>query len=130
MKRDDLLPARMNALWFTYMAIFLFALLPNFGPELNMVQIFGISAAWLAVVNLWSVYSEKPVIDERKQRLATNGMAWAFVTVSLILISSGTAGVEIDGELLRNTAEMGLWTWITYFSLRNLWQLYRGGDGE
>lgn len=130
MNLEKLLPARMNALWFTYVAIFLFALLPNFGPELSLFQIFGVSAAWLVIVNLWSMYNRKPVMDERKQRVATEGMAWAFVAVSLLLVPMGTTGVEIDAELVRSNAEMGLWTFLVYFSLKGLWQKYGAANNE
>lgn len=126
MNREDLLPARMNAFWFTYVAIFLFALLPNFGVELGFFQIIAGSGIWLVLVNLWSIYNERPIMDERKQRLVTDGMAWAFVVVSLLLIPMGTTGVEIDADLVRNTASMGLWTWLIYFSVKNLMQKYGG----
>jgi hypothetical protein len=122
--REKLLPPLMNALWFTYVALFLFTLLPNFGPELNLLQIAGVSLAWIAAVNLWAVYSQKPVMDERKQDLAAEAMAWSFVSVSILLVAAGTTGVEIDGGLIRSTAEMGLWTWLMVFSLKNLYQRY------
>lgn len=128
--REKMLPARMNALWFTYLAIFLFALLPQFGPELNILQIFSVSAGYVVLVNLWAMYNERPVMDERKQEVATEGMAWAFVAVSLLLIPMASTGVEIDAELVRDTAEMGLWTFLIYFSLKTLWQKYGGGSDE
>jgi hypothetical protein len=129
MNREKLLPAKMNALWFTYVAIFLFALLPNFGPELSLFQIFAVSAAWMVFVNLWSMYNEKPIMDERKQAVATEGMAWGFIVVSLLLVPMGNTGVEIDTELVRSTAEMGLWTFLIYFSVKSLWQKHGGDEG-
>jgi hypothetical protein len=120
----------MNALWFTYVSIFLFALVPNFGPELELLQIFSVSAGLLVLVNLWSLYNETPIMDERKQNLATEAMAWGFVVVSLLLVPMATTGVEIDAELVRGTAEMGLWSFLIYFSLKSLWQKYGGGESE
>lgn len=126
--KEKLLPVRMNALWFTYVALFLFALLPNFGPELDFLQIFSASTVFVLLVNLWSLYTERPVIDERKQEVMTEAMAWAFVVVSLLLIPAGTTGVELNSDLIRDTAEMGLWTWVIVFSVKNLWQEYGGGE--
>lgn len=123
----DFLPARMNAFWFTYVAIFLFALLPNFGLKLDFFQIITGSGTWVIFVNLWSIYNKKPIMDERKQRLVTSGMAWAFVVVSILLIPMATTGVEVNAEIVRGTAEMGLWTWLIYFSVKNLMHKYGGG---
>lgn len=119
----------MNALWFTYVALFLSALLPNFGPEPDLFQIFSGSAGFVVLVNLWAVYREKPIIDERKEKLVTEAMAWAFVTVSLLLVAAGTTSVELTRELILDTAEMGLWTWLMVFSFKNLYQRY-GSDGR
>ena len=124
MKSGKVLPLRMSMLWFTYVAIFLFALMPNFGVELSLVQIIAGSTVWTVLVNFWAFYKDKPVMDERKQELATEAMAWGFIVVSLLLIPAGTTGVELDAELIRNTAEMGLWTWLIVFSVKNLYQKY------
>ena len=128
MSRENILPLRMNALWFTYIALFLFALLPNWGIELGTWEIFGYSTLATVIVNLWAIYRDKPIMDERKQRLVTEGMAWAFVVVSLALIPAGTTGVELDTDLIRDTASLGLWTWLMVFSVKNLYQKYRGKD--
>lgn len=122
--KENLLPLRMNALWFTYVAIFLYALLPNFGPVLSFLEIAGVSLTWVFLVNAWSIYNDKPIMDERKQKIATNAMAWAFVVVSLLLISAGSIGVDINEELIREITEMGLWAWLIVFSVRNLYQMY------
>ena len=127
MDKEKLLPARMNAFWFTYVAIFLFALMPNFGLNLGLLQILLVSGIWIVFVNTWALYNEKPIMDERKQNLVTEGMAWAFVVVSLLLIPMVTTGVEIDAGLVRDTASMGLWTFLIYFSVKSLWQKYGGG---
>lgn len=124
MNTEKFLPPRMNALFFTYIALFSFALLPGFGPELSFLQIIGVSALGLLLVNFWALYKEKPIMDERKQVLVTEAMAWAFVVVSLLLIPAGTTGIELDADLIRGTAEMGLWTWLIVFSVKNLYQKY------
>ena len=125
-EREEFLTARMNALWFTYVAIFLYALLPNFGPVLSFLQIAGISLTWVLLVNLWAFYNEKPIMDERKQEVATDAMAWGFAVVSILLVSAGSTGIEVTENLLREISEMGLWTWIIVFSVRNLYQRYGG----
>lgn len=130
MNREKILPARMNALWFTYVAIFMFSLLPGFGYTPSLVQILSVSASWVVIVNLYAFYQEKPIMDERKQRLATEAMAWAFVAIALITIVSGSTETAITEELLRNTAEMGLWTWLMAFSFKNLYQRYGAGLTE
>jgi len=118
----------MNALFFTYTAVFLFAFLPNLGPELGLYQVFVSSVIFTVLVNLWAIYNEKPIMDERKQMIVTNGMAWAFVTVSLALVSAGTTGIEINLDLSRNVSELGLWTFIMYLSLSILYQQLGGED--
>ena len=120
----------MNALWFTYVAIFLFALMPNFDIYLELWQILGFSAAWMILVNLWNISSSKTVMDERKQQIATNGMAWAFVTTSLALVAAGTTNIETNLEFLRDVSEFGLWTFIMYLSLNILYQEFGGGENE
>jgi uncharacterized membrane protein YhaH (DUF805 family) len=125
---EKMLPLRMNALWFTYIAVFSFALLPNFNIELNLLQITGASISGVFLVNLGAFYNEKPIMDERKQDLATEAMAWGFVTTSLILITSGLTDIQVTQHLMRDTAEMGLWTWLIAFSVKNLYQRY--GDSE
>lgn len=124
MNLEKLLPLRMNAFWFTYISIFSFALLPNFGIELTLLQITLVSTLGVLAVNLWGLYNEKPIIDERKQEIVTEAMSWAFIAVSLLLITSGTTGIQVTQDLLRDTAEMGLWTWIIVFSVKNLYQRY------
>ncbi|MFB6158965.1 MAG: hypothetical protein ABEJ72_03600 [Candidatus Aenigmatarchaeota archaeon] len=122
--REKLVSARMNALWFTYIALFLFSLMPNWEIYLNFVEIIGISTGLTVLLNLWSFYRDENLFDERKKKVVTNGMAWAFVVVSLLMIPMGTTGVEIDANLVRETAIMGLWTWLIYFSVSNLYHKY------
>jgi len=55
-------------------------------------------------------------------------MAWAFVTVSLALVSAGKTGIEINLDLSRNVSELGLWTFIMYLSLSILYQQLGGED--
>ncbi|WEL23143.1 hypothetical protein [Candidatus Nanohalovita haloferacivicina] len=118
----------MNALFFTYTAVFLFAFLPNFGLVLNFSQISAGSAVFTVIVNLWALYNEKPIMDERKREITTNGMAWAFVTVSLALIAAGTTSIEINLDFIRDVSELGLWTFIMYLSLSTLYHQFGGGE--
>ncbi len=126
MKKEKLLSPRMNALWFSYVAIFMFSLAPGFGFKPNLIQILSVSTGWIVFVNGWALYNDRPIMDERKQGLATEAMAWAFVTMALMTVISGSTGIEVDVGLLRDTAEMGLWTWLIVFSTKNLWQRYGG----
>jgi hypothetical protein len=122
--RENFVSARMNALWFTYIALFLFSLLPNWDVYLGFLQIIGISTGLTVLLNFWNFYRDDNLFDERKKEVVTNGMAWAFVVVSLLMIPMGTTGVEVDADLVRDTAEMGLWTWLIYFSVSNLYHKY------
>ena len=125
--QEKTLPTRMDALFFTYTAVFLFAFLPTFGVELGFSQVFAGSIVFTIVVNLWALFNERPIMDERKRRITTNGMAWAFVTVSLALVAAGTTGIEISLDFIRDVSELGLWTFIMYLSLSLLYQQFGGG---
>ncbi|MFB6245708.1 MAG: hypothetical protein ABEJ03_05180 [Candidatus Nanohaloarchaea archaeon] len=122
--RENLVSARMNALWFTYIALFMFSLLPNWEIYLNFPQIVGISAGLTVLLNVWNLARDESLFDERKKKVVTNGMAWAFVVVSILMIPMGATGVEVDANLVRETAAMGLWTWLTYFSVSNVYHKY------
>jgi DMSO/TMAO reductase YedYZ heme-binding membrane subunit len=122
--KEKLVSARMNALWFTYIALFLFSLLPNWDVYLNLVEIIGISAGFTALLNLWYIYLDTELFDERKKEVVTNGMAWAFVVVSIALITTVSTETDLTKEMIRETASLGLWTWLTYFSVSNLYHKY------
>ncbi|MFB6182415.1 MAG: hypothetical protein ABEJ24_05995 [Candidatus Magasanikbacteria bacterium] len=124
--REKLVSARMNALWFSYVSIFLFSLLPNWGIYLGFVEIIGISAGLTVLLNLWNCYRDKDLFDERKIDVATNGMAWAFVVLSFGLITSVTLEHKVTKIGIRETASMGLWIWLMYFFIENLRQKYWG----
>jgi len=126
MDKEKMLPLRMSALWFTYIAIFLFAMLPNWNVELGLVEIFGYSALATVFVNFWKWFRDNPLMGERKQELVTESMAWGFVAVSLALIPAGTTGVELDTDLIRDTASLGLWVWLIVFSSKSLYQKHSG----
>ena len=125
--REKLFSPLINAFFFTYMAIGLYTLLPDFGVTLSTIQVLGFSTAWTVLVNLWNQYLTELVMDERKEKTVTKGMAWAFVTVSLAFIPATTTGVELTTELIRGTVTLGLWTFIMYLSLVKLYQRF-GGD--
>lgn len=118
----------MNALWFTYVSIFLFAMLPDFGVDLSFLQVVLGGVIWVVLVNLWALYNDKPIMDERKQLIVTQGMAWAFVTVSLALVSAGTTGIGISTDFIRDVSELGLWTFIMYLSLNILYHRFGGEE--
>jgi DMSO/TMAO reductase YedYZ heme-binding membrane subunit len=122
--KEKIVSARMNALWFTYIALFLFSLLPNWEIYLNLVEIIGISTGFTALLNLWYIYSDTELFDERKKEVVTNGMAWAFVVVSIALITTVSTEADLTKEMIRETASLGLWTWLTYFSVSNLYHKY------
>jgi DMSO/TMAO reductase YedYZ heme-binding membrane subunit len=122
--KEKIVSARMNALWFTYIALFLFSLLPNWEIYLNLVEIIGISTGFTALLNLWYIYSDTELFDERKKEVVTNGMAWAFVVVSIALITTVSTEADLTKEMIRETASLGLWTWLTYFSISNLYHKY------
>jgi|APHM01.1.fsa_nt_gi hypothetical protein len=122
--KEKLVSARMNALWFTYLALFLFSLMPNWEIYLSTWEIIGVSTGLIILLNIWNLYRDKSLFDERKKKLNTNGMAWGFVVLSLALIPAGASLVDISKEIIRETASLGLWTWLIYFSLGNLHQKY------
>jgi DMSO/TMAO reductase YedYZ heme-binding membrane subunit len=122
--KEKLVSARMNALWFTYIALFMFSLMPNWDVYLNLVEIMGISAGFTALLNLWYIYSDTELFDERKKEVVTNGMAWAFVVLSVALIITVSIESDLTKEMIRETASLGLWTWLTYFSVSNLYHKY------
>jgi DMSO/TMAO reductase YedYZ heme-binding membrane subunit len=122
--KEKIVSARMNALWFTYIALFLFSLMPNWDVYLNLVEIIGISAGFTAFLNLWYIYSDTELFDERKKEVVTNGMAWAFVVLSIALITTVSTETDLTKEMIRETASLGLWTWLTYFSVSNLYHKY------
>jgi DMSO/TMAO reductase YedYZ heme-binding membrane subunit len=122
--KEKIVSARTNALWFTYIALFLFSLLPNWDVYLNLVEIMGISAGFTALLNLWYMYLDTELFDERKKEVVTNGMAWAFVVLSIALITTVSVESDLTKEMIRETASLGLWTWLTYFSVSNLYHKY------
>ena len=122
--KEKIVSARMNALWFTYTALLLFSLMPNWDVYLNLVEIIGISAGFTALLNLWYIYLDTELFDERKKEVVTNGMAWAFVVLSIALITTVSIESDLTKEMIRETASLGLWTWLIYFSVSNLYHKY------
>ena len=128
--KEKFVSARMNALWFTYIALFLFSLMPNWDVYLDLVEIIGISTGFTALLNLWYMYLDTELFDEREKEVITNGMAWAFVVVSIALIATVSTETELTKEMIRETASLGLWTWLIYFSVSNLYHKYGMISGE
>lgn len=116
----------MTAMWFTVTAIWLSMMNGDYSLGLELVHLFGGGLLVAVLVNLWSIRREQPVMDERKQRLVTNAMAWAFVVTAVgLLVASRMANQPIDA--MKDLLEFGFWTWLIVLSGTMLWQKY-GGD--
>lgn len=127
MNRDDLLPMQMNALIFTYIAAAPFVISQNF-IEISLLQIIGVGIVAVILENLWNIRRGTPVIDERKQEIITNGMAWSYIAVTLSLIATAGTGIEINNAVIEGTIGFGIWTFILYLSLNMLYQNFGGGE--
>mgnify|MGYP000515192147 CR=1 FL=1 len=107
MNNDNFLTPRMNALWFTYVAIFLFALMPNFGIYLELWQILGFSAAWMILVNLWKAYPTfrgESKITTWMYRVALNTVISAFRKASN-RVHRNKSDIELSDELVKPSSE-------------------------
>mgnify|MGYP006273723421 FL=1 len=127
MNKDDLLPMKMNALIFTYIASLPFVISQNF-IEISLLQITGIGVLVVILENLWNISRGTPVMDERKQEILTNGMAWSYIAVTLSLVATVGTGIELDTAVIEGTIEFGIWIFIIYLSLNLLYQNFGGGE--
>lgn len=128
MNREDFLPARMSAMWFTVTAVWLSMINGDYSMGLELIHLFGGGLAVAVFVNLWSIRREQPVMDERKQRLVTNAMAWAFVVTAVgLLVASRIANEPVDA--MRDVLEFGFWTWLIVMAGTGLWQKYGLSEG-
>jgi len=126
MKQENLLSMRMNALIFTYFSAVSFAVDGFLGQ--NLLYIFSLSALIVLGENMWSINRETSVIDERKEELLTKGMAWSYITATMItLFMLGTDAV-VNAEAVTGILEFGIWTFIMYISLNLLYQQFGGGQ--
>ena len=127
MNKDDLLPMKMNALIFTYIASLPFVISQNF-IEISLLQITGIGVLVVILENLWNISRGTPVMDERKQEILTNGMAWSYIAVTLSLVATVGTGIELDTAVIEGTIGFGIWTFILCLSLNLLYQQFGGGE--
>lgn len=127
MNKDDLLPIKMNALIFTYIAAAPFIISQGF-MEINLLQATGVGVVAVVLENLWNIRRGTPVMDERKQEILTNGMAWGYIAVTLSLIATVGTGMELDSAVIEGTIGFGIWTFILYLSLNLLYQQFEGGE--
>ncbi len=126
MKTEELLPLRMNALIFTYIAAAPFVISQNF-IEINLLQATGIGVLAVVLENVWNIRRGTAVMDERKQEILTHGMAWGYIGVTLSLVATLGTGIEINTSVIEGTLEFGIWIFIMYLSLNLLYQNY--GEG-
>jgi len=116
----------MNALIFTYIAAAPFIISQDF-LDLTLLQITGIAVPAVILENLWNLKRDKPVMDERKQEILTNGMSWGYIAITLSLITALGTGIQLNTALIRGTMEFGVWIFVLYLSLNLLYQNF-GGD--
>jgi hypothetical protein len=129
MNKDDLLPMKMNALIFTYIAALPFVISQDF-IEISLLQIIGIGVLVVVLENLWNISRGTPVMDERKQEILTNGMAWSYIAVTLSLIATVGTGIELDTAVIEGTIEFGIWIFIICLSLNLLYQNFGAEKDE
>lgn len=127
MNREDLLPAKMNALIFTYIAAAPFVISQNF-IDMSLLQIIGIGVLVVVLENLWNIRRGTPVMDERKQEILTNGMAWSYIAVTLSLVATVGTGIKLDTAVIEGTIGLGIWTFILYLSLNLFYQQFGGRE--
>lgn len=116
----ELLPPRMNAMWYSMFAAWLTFINPLYHLNVGPAAIFGIPALWIVAVNSWNNYKGQ-IMDERKQGTVTNSMAWSFMIVILALTAQSTFGFESESL---DFIELGFWTWILIMSTTSLYQIY------
>lgn len=125
MNKDNLLSVRMNALIFAYFSAVSFVIDGLLGR--NLLYIFSSSAVIVLAENMWSINRETPVIDERKEEMLTKGMAWSYITSTLIAVLMLGSGSSINAEAVTGVLEFGIWTFVMYISLNMLYH-YFGGE--
>ncbi|QGA80592.1 hypothetical protein LC1Nh_0703 [Candidatus Nanohalobium constans] len=118
---------RMNALIFVYFSAVSFAIDGLLGQ--NLLYISSLSALIVLGENIWSINRETPVIDERKEELLTKGMAWSYITATLVTVFMLGTNAVVNAEAVTGVLEFGIWTFVMYISLNLLYQQF-GGDGK
>lgn len=124
MNKNNLLSIRMNALIFVYFSAVSFAI--DGFLDRNLLYIFSLSAVIVLAENLWSINRETPVIDERKEEMLTKGMAWSYITSTLIAVLTLGTGATVNAETVTGVLEFGIWTFVMYISLNMLYHHFGG----
>ncbi|MFB6182418.1 MAG: hypothetical protein ABEJ24_06010 [Candidatus Magasanikbacteria bacterium] len=122
--REKMIPARMNALLFTYIALAIFSLAPRLQYNPSILEIIVIPTVTTTFLNIWNWYKENEIFDERKIDVATNGMAWAYVAVTLTMLILVAISQKATVDGVRDILSLGLWTWMAYYSLENLYHKF------
>lgn len=129
LRDKGLLPARMSAMWFTVTAVWLSIINGEYSPGLELAHLFGGGLLVAVLINVWNIRREQPLMDERKQRLVTNAMAWSFVVTAVgLLVASRMANEPFNA--MKDVLEFGFWILLLVMSGTVLWQKYGGGNSE
>ena len=96
----------------------------DYGTELNILYITVGGVVVAVIANLWNIYTVKngKMMDERKQKLVTEAMAWGFVTtVTAVILAAKT--LENPGpEIFQDIVLIGVCTWLIAFIGKNIRQ--------
>lgn len=123
----EILPIRMNMMWYTITSAWLFIFGDTFQINLDIYGIVTIPLLLVFIVNLWNNYRREPIMDERKQKLVTDGMAWGFISIILSAIIIDKIGIQSN---LKNLIQLGFWIWILYISSKTLYQNLETKDNK
>ena len=125
MDREGLLPMRMDALIFAYFSAVSFSVDGLLGQ--NLLYIFSLSAVIVLAANTWSLNRERPLIDERKEEMLTKGMAWSYITSTLVALVMLGRSNAVNAEAATGILEFGILTFVLYLSLNLLYHHFEGG---
>lgn len=128
MNQENLLSMRMNALIFVYFSAVSFAIDGFLGQ--NLLFIFSLSALIVLGENMWSINRETPVIDEKKELILTKGMAWSYITTTLLTVILLGTETSLTTDSVTGILEFGIWTFVMYISLKLLYQHYERDKNE
>lgn len=126
MNRSDLLSPSLSALLFSYTLLYVHALLPELGPQLDAAGTVASGAGIVAVANVASLLGGSRLVEERKTQILLDAVPWSLSAVALALVLEGsslTSGVSSVA-----VAEAGFWSLLAAFFLKNLNQVFRSSD--
>lgn len=124
MNREDLLSAHITGLWFVMAALLIALLFGDYGTELNILYIT-VGGVFVAVIaNLWNIYTVKngKMMDERKQKLVTEAMAWGFITTVTAVILAAKTLENPTPKIFQDIVLIGVCTWLIAFIGKNIRQ--------